>query len=616
MRIPFTSQSTRSRHQVRSATINFPSVRIVNLTWSIPDEFGGLTSVLLRRSKLIAELGSIDIPVLTLDPKLNVAAKTESLRTRDLLGRGVQLRNCWTEVAAASHVALDRIALSTQPVPTKPPTPVARSESAGESNRRVLYDSGDNIVGVEHLRANGSVYIRDERKDPRGRGVILCDSSGGPIGAWTRMRDFYFAWIDSVVGSNEAIIINDSEFVGSFFRHYQRPNVRAVQVFHNTHLQPAASTPFGPLTRTCREISVDHAQFDVLTFLTRRQQNEFRQAFQSSCRRTRVIPNSRITPEQQASHLKPRHRDSGIMLARLTKQKRVDQAIRAFAQLGETSARLDVFGSGPDASELEALIDAYNLRHSVRLRGYSADTTTQLESASFLVLSSDFEGFGLVLVEAMAAGCIPIAFDVRYGPSDIITHGRDGFLVPPGDAGALAQTIRQFLDLSDEERTKMRHAAIRSARRFDDAAVTRMWADLCYELVEPVRRPIVAGRPARLSAVSLQESTVVLHGMTAGDWTSAGADVFLRVRSRSGFYGFEVPIDLHADESFNVLIPLGHFLAAPPDTYDFWLTAAGAQQHRRMAVAKGADLAVSLHVGRFFETERGNLSLAIEPARL
>lgn len=92
MRIPLTSRSTRSRHLVRPAAVNFPSVRIVNLTWSIPNEFGGPTSVLFCRSKLIAELGSIDIPVLTLDPKLNVAEKTENLRARGLLGHSVQLR--------------------------------------------------------------------------------------------------------------------------------------------------------------------------------------------------------------------------------------------------------------------------------------------------------------------------------------------------------------------------------------------------------------------------------------------------------------------------------------------------------------------------------------------
>ena len=81
-----------------------------------------------------------------------------------------------------------------------------------------------------------------------------------------------------------------------------------------------------------------------------------------------------------------------------------------------------------------------------------------------------------MLVEAMAAGCIPIAADVRYWPSDAIRNGVNGLLVPSGDIPALAAAIRHFIELSDTDRARMRRAARRSARAYRSAPIVRRWA--------------------------------------------------------------------------------------------------------------------------------------------
>jgi poly(glycerol-phosphate) alpha-glucosyltransferase len=93
-----------------------------------------------------------------------------------------------------------------------------------------------------------------------------------------------------------------------------------------------------------------------------------------------------------------------------------------------------------------------------------------------MVATGTSEGFPLVLVEAMAAGCIPIAYDVRYGPSDIITHGRNGFLVPSGDIDALAEAIRTVATMPPSRLSRMRRTARRTARRYTDVAITRRWS--------------------------------------------------------------------------------------------------------------------------------------------
>src|SRR5205807_395696 len=81
----------------------------------------------------------------------------------------------------------------------------------------------------------------------------------------------------------------------------------------------------------------------------------------------------------------------------------------------------------------------------VRLAGFHREPWDFLAEADVFVLASDFEGFGNVLVEALAAGLPVVATDAPYGPRFILDHGRFGRLVPPGDVGALAAGIRDAL---------------------------------------------------------------------------------------------------------------------------------------------------------------------------
>ena len=83
----------------------------------------------------------------------------------------------------------------------------------------------------------------------------------------------------------------------------------------------------------------------------------------------------------------------------------------------------------------------------VVLHGYAPGAAQHFAAASFSLMTSTTEGQSLVLLESMAAGCVPIAYDIRYGPSELLVDGETGFLVPGGDVSALADTIERFLAL-------------------------------------------------------------------------------------------------------------------------------------------------------------------------
>ncbi len=96
-------------------------------------------------------------------------------------------------------------------------------------------------------------------------------------------------------------------------------------------------------------------------------------------------------------------------------------------------------------------------------------------------MSSRFEGFGLVLVEAMSCGIPVISFDCPYGPSDIIQDGENGYLVPLGDNEAFADRICYLIE-HPKERERLSTNGLYSASRYSLDSIMPLWAQLFKNL--------------------------------------------------------------------------------------------------------------------------------------
>ena len=106
-----------------------------------------------------------------------------------------------------------------------------------------------------------------------------------------------------------------------------------------------------------------------------------------------------------------------------------------------------------------------------------------IETADAFVLSSRYEGWGIVLLEAMAAGLPVVSFDCRFGPSEMITHEEDGLLVPNGDIKALSEALSQLMD-NEALRRSLGEAAAKSACRFSRERVMAGWDEVVYCAIE------------------------------------------------------------------------------------------------------------------------------------
>lgn len=135
-----------------------------------------------------------------------------------------------------------------------------------------------------------------------------------------------------------------------------------------------------------------------------------------------------------------------ISAGRLTKQKDFPTLLRGFAELLKTiQARLIILGEGEDREELERLVEWLDLKDKVKMPGHVDNPLAYMSRAALFVLSSAWEGFGNVLVEALGCGLPIVSTDCPSGPREILEDGKYGELVSVGDYAALAKAMRKTL---------------------------------------------------------------------------------------------------------------------------------------------------------------------------
>lgn len=164
-------------------------------------------------------------------------------------------------------------------------------------------------------------------------------------------------------------------------------------------------------------------------------------------------------------------------IGRLHAQKNYETMIRAFGIVRkDRAARLVILGEGSERDRLLDIVKELGLEEFVEFHGFVSNPHAFVSRASVLALSSRWEGFGNVLVEALAAGTPVVSTDCPGGPAEILEHGRFGKLVPVGNAEAFADAIINTLDDPPD-----RDALIDRAKDFSIDTITSRYIEVLGE---------------------------------------------------------------------------------------------------------------------------------------
>lgn len=134
---------------------------------------------------------------------------------------------------------------------------------------------------------------------------------------------------------------------------------------------------------------------------------------------------------------------------RLHRQKGFDQLLRSFHRIDARELHLVILGDGAERDRLSGLAERLGITSRVHLPGASSDVERWFHHARCFVLSSRYEGWPNILMEAMAYGCPVVSFNCRYGPSEIVENGSSGLLVSQNDIDGMCRAITLVLTDTD-----------------------------------------------------------------------------------------------------------------------------------------------------------------------
>ncbi|WP_038071586.1 glycosyltransferase [Thioalkalivibrio sp. ALMg13-2] len=179
------------------------------------------------------------------------------------------------------------------------------------------------------------------------------------------------------------------------------------------------------------------------------------------------------------------HRVLICAIGRLAEQKGFDCLLKAFSKLHDQDAELVILGEGPLRGKLQEQARQLGVSERVHLPGFVGDPMHVLERSSLFVLSSRWEGFGNVLVEALASGVPVVSTDCPGAPRALLRDGALGHLVPVDEPDALAQAITEAL----HSPRGTREARQDRARDFSAPEIARQYLEEAFGLEAPARPP-------------------------------------------------------------------------------------------------------------------------------
>ena len=199
------------------------------------------------------------------------------------------------------------------------------------------------------------------------------------------------------------------------------------------------------------------------------------------------LDNVEVIPDPLAfkiDKISPLTQKRVIAVGRYVYQKGFDILLRTWSKVEKQILDWDlaIYGMG-DRTSYEKLMDDLQIdRKRCHLYGPTENIEREYLNSSLFVFSSRFEGFGMVLLEAMACGLPVVSFDCPCGPKDIICHQEDGLLVENGNINQLAEYMILLMQ-DDEKRKTMSVSAVTNVQRFKISIIAQLWKSLFDNLL-------------------------------------------------------------------------------------------------------------------------------------
>jgi poly(glycerol-phosphate) alpha-glucosyltransferase len=265
-----------------------------------------------------------------------------------------------------------------------------------------------------------------------------------------------------------------------------KTSAKKFAMIHSTITIDANQPLSSPINPVYEGILITHVdQLSGIIVATKSQAYDLQQRFPNFAKKIKQVPVSFVTPTVAAKPLKSfseKTLHKIISVARLSEEKRPQDLVHAMAKVltRVPDATLEIVGysNGDEGQKVSTLIKKLGLEKAIQLTPYTTNQellAKKYETAQLHVLASRAEGSAQVLVEAQSYGLPQVAYDVNYGPNEVLVDGENGYLVPSGDRERLADALVRVLLSSSVEYETMERKAKTNSLQYSEAAVWTKW---------------------------------------------------------------------------------------------------------------------------------------------
>lgn len=354
-----------------------------------------------------------------------------------------------------------------------------RFDSAGEILAREYYDEAGQIRYRIYTTTDAkpylSTWVSTGGYEYR---TVRYESTGSTLNA--DMRQANQVWLIDLLKNMGPTVVFTDEPRTSFALGVDLTNTYHVASIHTTHFKNNRDSADGNKQWLSHYIE-SAANVGKFVLFTDRQRAEILPELSVTRDSVAVVPHAAPLEVIDAKAAEDKGLDV-VTVARLADSKRIDDVVEAFSISCKNidGARLRILGRGPAEGRLRELVRRLGLEDKVLFEGHVDNVLETLSTAACSVFASQFEGFGLVVTESMAVGTPVIAYDVPYGPSEIIEHGVSGLLVEDGAVESLAEAMERVL--RDERlRVELSRNALMRAQHYSEEAWQEGWSTLVAE---------------------------------------------------------------------------------------------------------------------------------------
>jgi poly(glycerol-phosphate) alpha-glucosyltransferase len=355
----------------------------------------------------------------------------------------------------------------------------------------VNYRSADNSVHIQGQYR----YIESPEKSPHLYNsvqkyhselirYVLYNGQGNAIGAIESHEQLLAACLDGLTNdpNKTYVICDECGFFPGSATMLKKSNIINTMVMHSAFL----SNPYNLKSKPQPffvYLSANWDKYDGIVILTESEANDFVEVHGLAAKkRLFTIGHPYSFPIVRAD-MDKRDFKKAIVVSRFDPVKRITLMVGIFAEVLKEvpDAVFEMYGRGKDEEAVQEKIDELDVGDSVKMMGYTSNAAQVMSEAACFMMTSVCEGMPLTLLESLSNGCPVFAYDIKYGPSEMVIDGKTGFLFKDGDSESFAKAMAEYFKNPVKQR-EMVENCYDDAPRFDVDTFLAKWGDMLTKL--------------------------------------------------------------------------------------------------------------------------------------